>query len=92
MGDFYVYILKCCDGTLYTGYTNDISARLKVHSSGKGAKYTRARLPVSLVYSQTLPGKSEAMKREAEIKRLTKAQKLTLISDNSQTSDSSQKQ
>ncbi len=79
MNDFFVYILRCCDDTLYTGYTNDMDARFKVHSSGKGAKYTRGRLPVTLVFFQTFPYKSSAMKREAQIKRLTRTEKLSLI-------------
>ena len=76
---YYVYILRCGDGTLYTGYTGDISRRVALHNRGKGAKYTRARLPVVLAYQEELPDKSAAMKREAAIKKLTRAQKLALI-------------
>lgn len=76
---FYVYILKCKDDTLYTGYTNNLEKRLKVHSEGKGAKYTRCRLPVSLVYYEELSDKSSAMKRECAIKKLTRVAKLELI-------------
>lgn len=76
---FYVYILKCKDDTLYTGYTNDLKKRLKVHSEGKGAKYTRCRLPVTLVYYEELSDKSSAMKRECAIKKLTRVSKLELI-------------
>ena len=78
---FYVYLLRCADGTLYTGYTDDPVRRTKVHNAGKGAKYTRARLPVELVYQEELTDKSAALKREAAIKRLTRAQKLALIAD-----------
>ena len=77
-----VYILKCCDGTLYTGWTNDFSKRLKTHNNGKGAKYTRSRLPVTPVYIEHLPDRSSAVKREAAIKKLTRAKKLQLIGSN----------
>lgn len=77
---YYTYILRCGDGTLYTGYTDDPSRREAVHNSGKGAKYTRARLPVKLVYTEAFETKGEAMHRESQIKQLTKAQKLALIS------------
>ncbi len=76
---FYVYILKCGDNSLYTGYTVDLDERLKCHNDGKGAKYTRGRLPVEMVYSEVLETKSDAMKRECSIKKLSKAQKLKLI-------------
>ena len=76
---FYVYILKCADGTLYCGYTNDIEKRLATHQSGKGAKYTRGRLPVELVYYEEWDTKSDALIREHEIKKMTKAQKEKLI-------------
>lgn len=76
---FYVYILRCADGTLYTGYTDDPERRLRVHNAGKGAKYTRSRRPVELVYRETLEDKSAALRREREIKRLNRAQKLNLI-------------
>lgn len=75
----YVYILKCSDGTLYTGYTNNLEKRLKVHNSGKGAKYTRGRLPVEIVYSEVFQTKSEATKREYYIKQLNRVEKLKLI-------------
>ena len=77
---YYVYILKCCDSTLYTGITTDLQKRLATHNSGKGAKYTRSRLPVELAYQEQQPDKSSALKREIEIKKLTRAQKLQLIS------------
>jgi len=72
----YVYILKCNDGSLYTGYTNNLEKRLKVHNEGKGAKYTKARLPVELVYSEKYETKSEAMRREIEIKKMKKSEKI----------------
>lgn len=73
------YILKCSDGTLYTGWTNDIEKRLRAHNEGQGAKYTRGRTPVELVYLEDFETKQEAMKREAAIKKLTKEDKLRLI-------------
>ena len=75
----YTYILKCGDGSLYTGWTNDIAARLEQHRSGKGAKYTRGRDPLQLVYLEVHDTKSEAMSREARIKRFTKSEKLKLL-------------
>lgn len=75
----YTYILRCADDTLYCGWTNDLTARLAAHNSGKGAKYTRGRGPVTLVYSEIFPTQSEAMRREAEIKKLSRAQKQALI-------------
>lgn len=75
----YVYILKCSDGTLYTGYTNNLEKRLKAHNSGKGAKYTRGRRPCILVYYEELRDKSSALKREYEIKQMSREQKLNLI-------------
>lgn len=77
----YVYILKCKDGTLYTGYTNNLEKRIKTHNSGKGAKYTRCRLPVELVYSEAYETKSEAMKREYYIKQMSRENKMKLISN-----------
>ena len=76
----YAYIVKCSDGTYYTGYTNDLEKRLLTHNAGKGAKYTRNRLPVEMVYYEQYEEKSEAMKREYAIKRLTREQKEKLIS------------
>ncbi|HCC07845.1 MAG TPA: hypothetical protein DEP72_06785 [Clostridiales bacterium] len=75
----YVYIIECIDGTLYTGWTNDIEKRILDHNSGMGAKYTRGRLPVKLMYHEEYETKQEAMKRECVIKRLTKKQKYGLI-------------
>lgn len=79
----YTYILRCADGTLYTGWTNDIEKRLAAHNAGKGAKYTKPRLPVELVYFETHATKEEAMSREYEIKQLTRTQKETLIASRS---------
>lgn len=78
---YYVYILRCADGTLYTGYTDDVERRLRVHNSGKGAKYTRSRRPVALAYAEEWPDKSAALKREAAIKQLRRADKLALIAE-----------
>ena len=75
----YVYILRCADDTLYCGWTNDLDKRIKVHQSGKGAKYTRARLPVTLEYFEELETSVEAQKREYEIKQMTRKAKLKLI-------------
>jgi putative endonuclease len=75
----YVYILQCKDSTLYCGYTNDIVKRVATHNSGKGAKYTKTRLPVKLLYKEEFDNKSDAMKREWQIKQLTRKQKLKLI-------------
>lgn len=75
----YVYILRCYDGSLYTGWTTDLEHRVKAHNEGKGAKYTRSRRPVELVYHEEFETKSEALKREAAIKRLSREEKLTLI-------------
>ena len=75
----YTYILSCADGTLYTGWTNDLDRRLAAHNAGRGSKYTRVRLPVTLVYHESFDTKQEAMARECAIKRLTRKQKLELI-------------
>tara|TARA_B100000579_G_scaffold412303_1_gene403936 strand:- start:566 stop:826 length:261 start_codon:yes stop_codon:yes gene_type:complete len=77
--DWEVYILECSDGTLYTGISNNLPSRIEKHNSGKGAKYTKNRIPVALVYKETLKNKSESLKREIEIKRLSRSQKLDLI-------------
>lgn len=76
---YHVYILRCADGTLYTGCTNDLDRRLATHNAGKGAKYTRARLPVELVYAEEASDKSQALRREAAIKALSRSEKLALI-------------
>ena len=75
----YTYILRCADGTLYTGWTKDLEKRLATHNAGLGAKYTRARLPVTLLWYETHDDPREAMRREAAIKRLSRAQKLALM-------------
>lgn len=75
----FVYMLRCKDGSLYTGWTNDLQHRLAMHSAGKGAKYTRGRGPLELVYSEELGSKEEALRREAEIKKLSKLKKLELL-------------
>ncbi len=78
----YVYILKCADGTLYTGWTTDPERRLKAHNSGKGAKYTRSRRPVELIYAEEFDDKVEAQRREYAIKQLTRAEKEELVNGN----------
>ena len=75
----YTYILRCADGSLYTGWTNDLAARLVSHNAGTGGKYTRSRRPVELVYFEEHSTKEQAMSREWHIKRLTREQKLRLI-------------
>ena len=76
-----VYILRCADGTLYTGFAKDPKAREKIHNDGRGAKYTASRLPVSLVYAEALDSISAALKREYQVKRLTRVGKEALIRD-----------
>ena len=78
---YFVYILCCSDGTLYTGSTNHVEHRLAAHQSGRGAKYTRSRLPVKLVYLEGAEDRSAALRREAAIKRLTRQQKLELVQE-----------
>lgn len=75
----YTYILKCSDGTLYTGWTNDLTKRLKAHNDGRGARYTKTRRPVVLAYYESFSSKEEAMRREYEIKHLTRKEKEKLI-------------
>lgn len=75
----YTYIVECSDGTLYTGWTTDVQKRVSTHNSGKGAKYTRGRVPVKLVYQEQFDTRSEAMKREYAIKQLSRSEKLDLI-------------
>lgn len=78
--NYYIYILECSDNTLYTGYTDNLEKRIKNHNAGKGAKYTKGRLPVQLLYYETFDDKKEAMSREWFIKhRLTREEKLELI-------------
>jgi putative endonuclease len=75
----YVYIVECSDGTFYTGWTNDLEKRISMHSNGTGAKYTKGRGPVKLRYYEVFEDRSNAMKREYEIKKLTRQAKLLLI-------------
>ena len=81
MDENYTYIVRCADGTLYTGWTNDLKKRIKAHNSGKGAKYTKTRRPVELVYFEHFATKEEAMSREYHIKQLKRAQKQALIDE-----------
>ena len=77
----YTYLVECADGSLYCGWTNDIEKRIADHNAGKGAKYTKPRLPVKLVYYETFGTKEEAMSREWQIKQLTRADKKKLVED-----------
>ncbi len=81
---YYVYMLRCADNTIYSGYTTNVERRVNTHNSGHGAKYTRARLPVKLAYMENFLSKSEALKREAALKKLSHAEKIFLI-ENSNT-------
>ena len=74
----FVYIVRCSDNTLYTGWAVDVAARIKLHNAGRGAKYTRMRRPVRLIYSEELATRAEAMQRERQIKRWPRAKKLEL--------------
>ncbi len=78
METHYVYMVECADGSLYTGWTTDLKQRIEAHNQKKGAKYTRSRLPVRLVYFEEYTNKSEALKREAAIKRLSHEEKQAL--------------
>ena len=78
-GQWLVYLVRCCDGSLYTGITNDLPRRLKVHAAGKASRYTRSRLPVTLAYTEPQPSHSASLKREAAIKKLSREQKDRLI-------------
>ena len=78
----YAYIVRCQDGTYYTGWTNDLEKRIQAHNQGKGAKYTKGRRPVTLVYYEEFETKEDAMRREWEIKHLSKKEKINLISEN----------
>ncbi|WP_462421818.1 GIY-YIG nuclease family protein [Salinicoccus sp. Marseille-QA3877] len=79
MVNYYIYIVECNDGSLYTGYARDVGARVEKHNLGTGAKYTRNRRPVKLMYQETFDSKSDAMKREIQIKKLSRLEKLILI-------------
>ena len=80
---YYVYMVRCSDGSLYTGSTNNLPARLEKHNRGEGARYTRGRRPVTLVYYEPVTSKSEALKREIQIKKMTRTDKLSLIKEHS---------
>ena len=75
----YAYIVECADGTLYSGWTNDLEKRVAAHNAGQGAKYTRSRRPVTLRYYEEFEDKSEALRREAALKKLPRAKKQALI-------------
>ncbi len=77
----YTYLVKCADNTLYCGWTNHLEKRIEAHNQGKGAKYTKSRRPVELVYYESYPTKEEAMRREVQIKKLSRKDKLFLIKD-----------
>ncbi|MFO7815202.1 MAG: GIY-YIG nuclease family protein [Halanaerobiales bacterium] len=77
----YVYIVECADGTYYTGYTNNLNRRIEEHNRGEGAKYTKGRRPVELVYSKKFNSKSKAMKREYKIKQISRQKKSELINE-----------
>lgn len=79
MKDWLVYILECRDGTFYTGITGDIRNRVTAHNEGRGAKYTKGRGPVRLLYDEKVQGRSEALKREVEIKRMSRSEKMGLM-------------
>jgi putative endonuclease len=81
--EWFLYILECCDGSLYAGISNDVQARLAAHQAGRGAKYTRAHLPVTLRYVEKCGTRGEAMKRECKVKKLTRGKKLELVSQES---------
>lgn len=85
MSSHYVYILRCADDSLYTGYTTDPERRLREHNAGEGAKYTRGRTPVELVYLESYDTQSAAMSREYEIKQLQRAEKTRLVEEDNPT-------
>ena len=76
---WFVYILNCADGTLYTGITNDLDRRIKAHNAGTASKYTRVRRPVSIAYSEEVETKGDALRRELQIKRLTRSEKMAIV-------------
>ena len=78
MSRYRVYILQCSDSSLYTGCTNDVARRLEEHRSGKASRYTRSRLPVTVKYTESAPNRSEALRREAQIKTMSRSAKLLL--------------
>lgn len=77
----FLYVVECADGTLYTGYATDVARRVDAHNAGKGAKYTRSRLPVRLLFEREFPTKHDAMSAEYRFKRLTRARKLSIIDE-----------
>ena len=77
----WVYLLRCADGSLYCGWTVDLDKRVATHQAGRASRYTRRRLPVELVWSRPMAGRSEAMREEARIKRLTRPEKLALVAE-----------
>lgn len=79
MKDWFVYIVECADRTYYTGVSNDVEARVMAHNSGKGAKYTKGRVPVKLVFQETYIGRSEAQAREAKIKKMSRKAKKKMV-------------
>jgi putative endonuclease len=79
VSDHYVYVLECADGTFYTGYTTDVERRVSEHDAGDGAKYTRGRTPVELVYTEEFASRSAAMSREYELKQLSRAEKERVV-------------
>ena len=79
MGDAWVYMLRCGDGSLYTGWTNDLTKRLAKHAAGKASRYTASRLPIELAAAWEMPDRGSAMREEMRIKRLPRAQKLALV-------------
>ncbi|HYP48788.1 MAG TPA: GIY-YIG nuclease family protein [Thermoleophilaceae bacterium] len=85
MSEAFVYLLRCGDGSLYCGWTSDVPRRFEQHSAGKASSYTRSRLPVELVWSQAMASRSEAMREEARIKRLSRAEKLRLVGASART-------
>lgn len=74
----FVYLLRCADGSIYTGWTRNVERRLETHQKGRGARYTRTRLPVTLIYHERFPSQAAAMRREAQIKRWSRRRKLAL--------------
>jgi len=82
MAQWYCYLLECADGSLYTGITNDLEKRLTAHNDGTASKYTRSRLPAKLVFTEDMPDRAAASRREAQIKRLPRASKIALVGRN----------
>lgn len=85
MEEYVTYLLRCADGSLYCGWTNHLEKRVEAHNSGKGAKYTKSRRPVQLVYYEVFATKQEAMRREWQVKQLSRKEKLRLVEAGSQT-------